>query len=132
MFCFLSRQATPTAITEPTPSDDKLDDFDLIVKRLENWFVNQSQSSVMFTGNVKKRWDSLQEHVDRAHEEYGDLTIEKSSDGVITGILHYTLNVIGITRNTLQRSFSFPERAVSFGHLVGETGGSGTTDNRMS
>ncbi|KAL9951814.1 hypothetical protein ACROYT_G044546 [Oculina patagonica] len=78
-------QATPTAITEPTPSEDKLKDLSLIEKRLENWFVKQSQSSVQFTGNAKKRWESLQEHVDRAHEEFENLTIVKSPEGVITG-----------------------------------------------
>ncbi|XP_078352647.1 chondroitin sulfate ABC exolyase-like [Oculina patagonica] len=77
-------QATPTAITEPTPDEDKLNNLTLVEKRLENWFVKQSQSSVQFTGNAKKRWDSLQEHVDRAHVEYGQLTIRKI-DGVITG-----------------------------------------------
>ena len=81
----LPRQATPTNITEPTPSQDKLDDFPLIEKRLENWFVKQSQSSVSFTGNVKKRFDSLP--VDQSHVEFGQLQIVKSAEGVITGML---------------------------------------------
>ncbi|KAL9953042.1 hypothetical protein ACROYT_G040393 [Oculina patagonica] len=75
--------ATPTNITEGTPSQDKLDDLDLIEKRLENWFVKQSQSSVQFTGNVKKRFDSLP--FDRAHEDFSQLNIVKSASGVITG-----------------------------------------------
>ncbi|KAL9951813.1 hypothetical protein ACROYT_G044545 [Oculina patagonica] len=78
-------QAIPTVITERTPSENKLKDLSLIEKRLENWFVKQSQSSVQFTGNAKKRWESLQEHVDRAHVEFENLTIAKSSEGVITG-----------------------------------------------
>ena len=80
----LTQQATPTNITEETPSQDKLDDLTLIEKRLENWFVKQSQSSVQFTGDVKRRFDSLR--VDRAHQEFGQLGIMKSSEGVITGI----------------------------------------------
>ena len=81
----LPQQATPTNITELTPSQDKLDDFPLIAKRLENWFVKQSQSSVHFTGNVKKRFDSLP--VDQSHVEFGQLQIVKSAEGVITGML---------------------------------------------
>jgi len=77
--------ATPTSITEPTPSQDKLDDLTLIEKRLENWFVKQSQSSVRFTGNVRKRFESLP--VANSHDEFGLLNIEKSADGVITGAL---------------------------------------------
>ena len=59
----------------------------MIEQRLENWFVKQSQSSVNFTGNVKKRFESLP--VDTSHEEFGQLQIVKSADGVITGMLHY-------------------------------------------
>ncbi len=81
----LPQQATPTNITETTPSQDKLDDLPLIEKRLENWFVKQSQSSVNFTGNVKKRFDSLP--VDQSHVEFGLLQIVKSAEGVITGML---------------------------------------------
>ena len=80
----LPQQATPTNITEQTPSQDKLDDLALIEKRVANWFVKQSQSSVQFTGNVKKRFESLR--VDRAHQEFGQLGIVKSAEGVITGI----------------------------------------------
>ena len=58
----------------------------MIEQRLENWFVKQSQSSVNFTGNVKKRFESLP--VDSSHEEFGQLQIVKSADGVITGMLH--------------------------------------------
>ena len=83
----LPQQATPTSITEPTPSQDKLDDLALIEKRLENWFVKQSQSSVNFTGNVKKRFDSLP--MDTSHVEFGKLNIVKSAEDVITGMLHY-------------------------------------------
>ena len=83
----LPQQATPTNITEPTPSQDKVDDLALIEKRLENWFVKQSQSSVNFTGNAKKRFDSLP--VDRSHEEFSQLQIVKNAEGVITGMLHY-------------------------------------------
>lgn len=82
---YFTTQATPTSITEPTPSQDKLDDLTLIEKRLENWFVKQSQSSVRFTGNVRKRFESLP--VANSHVEFGLLNIAKSADGVITGAL---------------------------------------------
>lgn len=59
----------------------------MIEKRLDNWFVCQSQSTVQFTGNVKKRWDSLQGDVDDAHTEFAALIIAKSMAGVITGIV---------------------------------------------
>ena len=81
------QQATPTSITEPTPSQDKLDDLALIEKRLENWFVKESQSSVQFTGNVKKRFKSLP--VYRSLEKFSKLKIVKSAEGIITGMLHY-------------------------------------------
>ena len=57
----------------------------MIEQRLENWFVKQSQSSVHFTGNVKKRFESLP--VDQSHVEFGQLQIVKSAEGVITGML---------------------------------------------
>ena len=82
---YFTTQATPTSITEPTPSQDKLDDLTLIEKRFENWFVKQSQSSVRFTGNVRKRFESLP--VANSHVEFGLLNIAKSADGVITGAL---------------------------------------------
>lgn len=82
------QQATETPITDATPNQDKLNDLALIEKRLDNWFVRQSQSSVRFEGNVKKRWESLQDEVDRSHNEFGELTIAKSSEGVITGITY--------------------------------------------
>lgn len=82
---YFTTQATPTSITEPTPSQDKLDDMTLIEKRLENWFVKQSQSSVRFTGNVEKRFESLP--VAKSHVEFGLLNIAKSAEGVITGAL---------------------------------------------
>lgn len=63
-----------------------MDDLDLIEERVKNWFVKQSQSSVQFTGNVKRRFESLP--VDRAHQEFGGLGITKSSSGVITGNVH--------------------------------------------
>ena len=75
----------PTAITEPTPSEAKLADLTLIKKRLDNWFVKQSQSSVQFTGNVKKRWVSLQVNVESANTEFATLNINKTMQGVITG-----------------------------------------------
>ena len=62
-------------------------DLTLIEKRLDNWFVKQSQSTTQFTGNVKKRWDSLQGDVDRANTEFAALNIAKSMAGVITGIV---------------------------------------------
>ena len=83
----LPQQATPTDITNTTLTPEKLDDLALIEQRLENWFVKQSQSSVHFTGNVKKRFESLP--VDQSHEEFGKLNIVKSAEGVITGLLHY-------------------------------------------
>jgi len=80
----LTQQATPTNITESTPSQDKLDDLALIEKRLENWFVKQSQSSVQFTGNARKRFESLP--VASSHVEFGQLQIAKSAEGIITGM----------------------------------------------
>ena len=80
-------QATPTSITNTTLSQVKLDDLALIEKRLENWFVKQSQSSVQFTGNVKKRFHSLP--VDQSHEKFCTMKIAKSAKGVIKGKLHY-------------------------------------------
>ena len=82
----LLQQATESPITDPIPSQDKLNELALIEKRLDNWFARQSQSSVRFEGNAKKRWESLQKEVDRSHAEFWKLTIAKSSDGVITGI----------------------------------------------
>ena len=70
-----------------TPSEDKLADLTLIEKRLDDWFVRQSQSSNQFTGNVKKRWDSLQDDVDDSHTKFNSLNIAKSEAGVITGKL---------------------------------------------
>ena len=67
---------------------DKLDDLTLIEKRLENWFVKQSQSSVQFTGNVMKRWESLQERMNKTNERFRELRIVKRI-GVITGMLQY-------------------------------------------
>ena len=60
----------------------------LIEKRLENWFVNQAQSSVQFPTNAQKRWMSLQMQVDGAHTQYGQLNIVKKLEGVITGKHH--------------------------------------------
>ena len=74
---------------EPTPNKDKLADLTLIKKRLDNWFVRQSQSTVKFTGNVKRRWDALKRDVDTANTKLAALNITKSQDGVITGIVIY-------------------------------------------
>lgn len=82
----LLQQATESPITDPIPSQDKLNELALIEKRLDNWFARQSQSSMRFEGNAKKRWESLQKEVDKSHAEFWKLTIAKSSDGVITGI----------------------------------------------
>ena len=60
----------------------------LIEKRLENWFVNQSQSSLQFPTNAQRRWMSLQMQVDSAYTQYEQLNIVKSSEGVITGKYH--------------------------------------------
>ena len=72
----------------------------VIEKRLDNWFVKQSQSSFQFAGNVKKRWESLQTDVNRAHTEFGHLNIAKSSDGVLTGVVLCESNA-----NTIRRIF---------------------------
>ena len=47
----------------------------------------QSQSTVKFTGNIKRRWDALNCDVDTANTELAALNITRSPDGVITGIL---------------------------------------------
>ena len=88
----LLQQATESPITDPIPDQDKLDDLALIEKRLDNWFARQSQSSVRFERNAKKRWESLQKEVDRSHAEFWKLTIAKSSDGVITGCNHQSIH----------------------------------------
>ena len=90
--CILTRnilchKATPTTIdTTMTPSMEKLSDLTLIEKRLDNWFLKQSQTSTQFTGNVKKRWDSLQGDVNDALTRFASLNVAKStSSNIITG-----------------------------------------------
>ena len=83
-----------------TPDQEEVDSMTLIEKRLDDWFVKQSQSSFQFAGNVKKRWESLQTDVNRAHTEFGDLNIAKSSDGVLTGVVLCESNA-----NTIRRIF---------------------------
>ena len=90
--CILTRnilchKATPTTIdTTMTPSMEKLSDLTLIERRLDNWFLKQSQTSTQFTGNVKKRWDSLQGDVYDALTKFDSLNVAKStSSNIITG-----------------------------------------------
>ena len=90
--CILTRnilchKATPTTIdTTMTPSMEKLSDLTLIERRLDNWFLKQSQTSTQFTGNVKKRWDSLQGDVNDALTKFASLNVAKStSSNIITG-----------------------------------------------
>ena len=90
--CILTRnilchKATPTTIdTTMTPSVEKLSDLTLIERRLDNWFLKQSQTSTQFTGNVKKRWDSLQGDVNDALTKFASLNVAKStSSNIITG-----------------------------------------------
>ena len=68
-----------------TPSMEKLSDLTLIEKRLDNWFLKQSQTSTQFTGNVKKRWDSLQGDVNDALTKFASLNVVNNTDGIITG-----------------------------------------------
>ena len=83
----LCHKATPTTIdTTMTPSMEKLSDLTLIERRLDNWFLKQSQTSTQFTGNVKKRWDSLQGDVNDALTKFASLNVAKStSSNIITG-----------------------------------------------
>ena len=90
--CILTRnilchKATPTTVdTTMTPSMEKLSDLTLIERRLDNWFLKQSQTSTQFTGNVKKRWDSLQGDVNDALTKFDSLNVAKStSSNIITG-----------------------------------------------
>ena len=90
--CILTRnilchKATPTTVdTTMTPSMEKLSDLTLIGRRLDNWFLKQSQTSTQFTGNVKKRWDSLQGDVNDALTKFDSLNVAKStSSNIITG-----------------------------------------------
>ena len=90
--CILTRnilchKATPTTVdTTMTPSMEKLSDLTLIERRLDNWFLKQSQTSTQFTGNVKKRWDSLQGDVYDALTKFDSLNVAKStSSNIITG-----------------------------------------------
>ena len=90
--CILTRnilchKATPTTVdTTLTPSMEKLSDLTLIEKRLDNWFLKQSQTSNQFTGSVKKRWDSLQGDVNDALTKFASLNVAKStSSNIITG-----------------------------------------------
>ena len=82
----LCHKATPTTIdTTVTPSMEKLSDLTLIERRLDNWFLKQSQTSTQFTGNVKKRWDSLQGDVNDALTTFASLNVAKSTSNIITG-----------------------------------------------
>ena len=90
--CILTRnilchKATPTTVdTTMTPSMEKLSDLTLIERRLDNWFLKQLQTSTQFTGNVKKRWDSLQGDVYDALTKFDSLNVAKStSSNIITG-----------------------------------------------
>ena len=90
--CILTRnilchKAAPTTIdTTMTPSMEKLSDLTLIERRLDNWFLKQLQTSTQFTGNVKKRWDSLQGDVYDALTKFSSLNVAKStSSNIITG-----------------------------------------------
>ena len=90
--CILTRnilchKATPTTIdTTMTPSMEKLSDLTLIERRLDNWFLKQSQTSTQFTENVKKRWDSLQGDVNDALKKFDLLNVAKNtSSNIITG-----------------------------------------------
>ncbi|XP_066015773.1 chondroitin sulfate ABC exolyase-like isoform X2 [Pocillopora verrucosa] len=82
-------QVSPPTISVTTPSQEKLDNMTLIEKRLENWYVKQSQSSLQFPTNAQRRWMSLQMQVDSAYTQYEQLNIVKSSEGVITGVPLY-------------------------------------------
>ena len=82
----LHHKATPTAIdTGTTPSMEQISNLTLIEKRLDNWFVKQSQASVNFTGNVQKRWNSLQGDVNDALTKFASLNVVNNTDGIITG-----------------------------------------------
>lgn len=82
----LHHKATPTPIdTGTTPSMEQISNLTLIEKRLDNWFVKQSQTSTQFTGNVKKRWDSLQGDVNDALSKFASLNVVNNTDGIITG-----------------------------------------------
>ena len=82
----LHHKATPTAIdTGTTPSMEQISNLTLIEKRLDNWFVKQSQASVNFTGNVQKRWNSLQGDVNDALTKFASLNVVNNTDGIIKG-----------------------------------------------
>lgn len=82
----LHHKATPTPIDPgTTPSMEQISSLTLIEKRLDNWFVKQSQTSTQFTGNVKKRWDSLQGDVNDALSKFASLNVVNNTGGIITG-----------------------------------------------
>ena len=82
----LHHKATPTAIDSgTTPSMEQISNLTLIEKRLDNWFVKQSQATVNFTGNVQKRWNSLQGDVNDALTKFASLNVVNNTDGIITG-----------------------------------------------
>ena len=47
--------------------------------------MKQSQASVNFTGNVQKRWNSLQGDVNDALTKFASLNVVNNTDGIITG-----------------------------------------------
>lgn len=82
----LHHKATPTPIDPgTTPSMEQISNLTLIEKRLDNWFVKQSQTSTQFIGNVKKRWDSLQGDVNDALSKFASLNVVNNTGGIITG-----------------------------------------------
>ncbi|PFX32064.1 Chondroitin sulfate ABC exolyase [Stylophora pistillata] len=72
-------QQTPTAL--PTSVDSlKTTHLAHIESRLHNWYADETQTTYDFTGEMKKRWKTLQDSFDDAHQEYDRLTFTNKPD----------------------------------------------------
>ena len=86
------------------PNSDNVDlrnfrDFRVIKQRLLNWFVHKAKSSATFSGDEKKRFDSLRKKVDRSHAKFVAMGISKRESvsgnaDIITGAIHFKRNNI--------------------------------------
>ena len=77
-------QQTPSAL--PTSVDSsKTTHLAHIESRLHNWYADETQTTYDFMGEMKKRWNTLQESFDDAHKEYDRLTFTNKPDSSTPG-----------------------------------------------
>ena len=77
-------QQTPSAL--PTSVDSsKTTHLAHIESRLHNWYADETQTTYDFMGEMKKRWNTLQESFDDAHKEYDRLTFRNKPDSSTPG-----------------------------------------------